>query len=48
MFIVLLWQPQVYQPSYEKIKDFWIDFNYGSESITLFVEERDRGGNYKV
>ncbi|XP_027052925.1 transcriptional regulator ATRX-like [Pocillopora damicornis] len=38
---------QVYQPSYEKIKDFWIDFNYGSESITLFVEERDRSGNYK-
>ncbi|XP_022798892.1 uncharacterized protein LOC111336967 isoform X2 [Stylophora pistillata] len=38
---------EVYQPNYEKIKEFWIDFNYGSESITLFVEELDKDGNYK-
>ncbi|KAJ7387890.1 hypothetical protein OS493_001240 [Desmophyllum pertusum] len=38
---------EVHQPRDEKIQDFWVDFNFGSKSISLFVEEKDREGNYK-
>ena len=39
---------QVYQPSDKKIQDFWVDFNLGSKSISLFIEEKNNKGNYKV
>jgi len=38
---------KVYQPMDPKIPYFWVDFNLGSKSISLFVEEKDEEGNYK-
>ncbi|KAL9982151.1 hypothetical protein ACROYT_G010961 [Oculina patagonica] len=37
---------EVHKPRDEKI-DFWIDFNFRSKCISLFVEEKDQEGNYK-
>ena len=32
----------------DKIKDFWVDFNFGTKTFSMFVEERDKEGNDKV